>query len=73
MHTVQQVLAELKEKGSAQTRKVLARHGVPEQMFGVKIGDLKPIAKKIKGRQALACELYAAGNYDAMYLVLRYS
>jgi len=54
--------------GSAQTRKVLARHGVPAEMYGVKIGDLKPIAKKLKGNQSLACDLYATGNYDAMYL-----
>ncbi len=68
MNTVQEVLAELKRKGTAQTRKVLLRHGVPENMYGVKIGDLKVIAKKIKGNQSLACELYATGNYDAMYL-----
>ena len=45
---------------------VYARHGAPSNMFGVKIGDLKPIPKKIKGQQALACELYATGNSDAM-------
>lgn len=68
MNTVNQVMAELKKKGTAQTRKVLARHGMPAEMFGVKIGDLKPIAKQIKGKQDLACELYETGNYDAMYL-----
>jgi 3-methyladenine DNA glycosylase AlkD len=68
MKTVQEVLAELKRKGTAQTRKVLLRHGVPEDAYGVKVGDLKVIAKKIKGNQPLACELYATGAYDAMYL-----
>jgi 3-methyladenine DNA glycosylase AlkD len=63
-----QVMSELKKKGSAQTRKTLARHGAPETMFGVKVGDLKPIAKKIKGDQALALQLYDTGNSDAMYL-----
>ncbi len=28
---------------------------------------MKPIAKKIKKNQSLADELYATGNYDAMY------
>ena len=28
---------------------------------------MKPIAKKIKLNQELAEELYATGNYDAMY------
>ena len=68
MQTVEQVMAALKQKGSAQTRKVLARHGIPENMFGVKIGDLKPIAKQLKGQQELACALYETDNYDAMYL-----
>jgi 3-methyladenine DNA glycosylase AlkD len=34
----------------------------------VLVGDLKPLAKKIKGDQALASALYATGNSDAMYL-----
>ena len=69
MATEKQVMAELKKFGSEQTRKTYARHGADtSKMFGVKVGDLKAIAKKIKGNQDLACELYATGNYDAMYL-----
>lgn len=61
-------MAALKKKGSAQTRKTYERHGVSCDVFGVKIGDLKVIAKQIKGNQELACELYETGNVDAMYL-----
>jgi 3-methyladenine DNA glycosylase AlkD len=68
MTTVDQVLTELKKKGDAQTRKTFARHGAPGDIYGVKIGDLKTIAKKIKGNQNLACELYDTGCADAMYL-----
>ena len=68
MNTVDQVLAELKKKGTEQTRKTFARHGAPSDTYGVKIADLKTIAKKIKGNQSLACELYETGNSDAMYL-----
>lgn len=68
MPTVTQILSELKKLGSAQTRKIYARHGAPESMFGVKVGDLKPIAKRIKGDQELALALYDSGNSDAMYL-----
>src|SRR5262249_32656983 len=39
-----------------------------EPIFGVRIGDMKPIYKKIKGDQDLAMKLYATGNGDAMYL-----
>lgn len=68
MNTVAQVLAELKKKGSEQTRKTYARHGIQMPMFGVSVADLKMIAKRIKGDQELALELYETGNYDAMVL-----
>jgi 3-methyladenine DNA glycosylase AlkD len=63
-----QALAELKKHGTAQNRKVYARHGVDIPMFGVSIANLKLIARKNKGDQALALNLYDPGNYDAMYL-----
>lgn len=68
MNTVTEVLKELKNKGTEQTRKTLVRHGAPDNLFGVKVADLKNVAKRIKGKQSLACELYESGNYDAMYL-----
>jgi len=69
MTTVATVMAELRKKGTEKTRKTYARHGMAtDNMFGVSVADLKLIAKKIKGEQALACELYQAGNLDAMYL-----
>ena len=68
MKNVTQVMKELKKKGSEQTRNTFARHGAPKDMYGVKVADLKVIAKKIKGDQELACELYETGNSDAMYL-----
>ena len=62
-------MKDLERLGTEQTRKTFARHGAPiDQLFGVKVGDLKTIAKKIKGRQDLALELYDTGNSDAMYL-----
>lgn len=68
MNTVSEVMTALEKKGSAQTRKIFGRHGAPENMFGVKVADLKVIAKKIKGQQELAYELYETENSDAMYL-----
>ena len=68
MKTVSQVMTALKKKGTAQTRKTHSQHGAPENCFGVKVADLKVIAKQIKGNQDLACELYGTGNSDAMYL-----
>jgi 3-methyladenine DNA glycosylase AlkD len=69
MSSVKSIMAELKAKGSEKTRKIYARHGMAgAPMFGVSVADLKVIAKRIKGQQALACELYGTGNLDAMYL-----
>ena len=66
--TCEEVMAQLKKLGTEQTRKTFLRHGAPPNFFGVKIGDLKVIQKKIKVDQKLALELYATGNSDAMYL-----
>lgn len=68
MQTLDEVMQALEAKGNAQTRKTLQRHGAGENVFGVKIGDLKGIVKAIRGNQALALALYETGNYDAMYL-----
>lgn len=68
MSTVAQIMKKLEKAGSEQTRKIFQRHGAGDNMFGVKVADLKVIAKTIKGEQDLAKELYETGNYDAMYL-----
>ncbi|REJ76081.1 MAG: DNA alkylation repair protein [Acidobacteria bacterium] len=68
MTTVKQVMAELKKKGDPRRVKAYEPHGAPENIYGVSVADMKVIAKKIKGQQDLACELYDTGNGDAMYL-----
>jgi 3-methyladenine DNA glycosylase AlkD len=66
--TVDEVMAELERLGNPQQRKTFLRHGGPENMFGVKIADLKVLVKKLKVDHPLALGLYATGNSDAMYL-----
>ncbi|MEE2642556.1 MAG: DNA alkylation repair protein [Planctomycetota bacterium] len=68
METVDQVMGVLERKGTTATRNTYLRHGAPEETYGVKVGDLKPIARGIQGNQQLAMELYESGNSDAMYL-----
>src|SRR5688572_25757237 len=68
MATVKSILSDLERKGTEQTRKTFARHGITGDVYGVSIADLKAIAKGIKGQQQLAYELYETGNHDAMYL-----
>jgi 3-methyladenine DNA glycosylase AlkD len=61
------VMQELEALGKERTKKIYLSNGAHEPLFGVATGAMKPIAKKIKINQGLAEELYATGNYDAMY------
>ena len=64
-------MAQLEVAGTAQNRKVYARHGATEPMFGVSYAELGRIAKPIKTDHALAVELWDTGNHDARVLALR--
>jgi hypothetical protein len=67
--TAKEILAELKTLGSESYKKMLMNnYAVKEPCFGVKIGDMKKIQKRIKMDYQLALDLYDTGNYDAMYL-----
>ncbi len=63
-----EVMVSLEKMGTAQTKKTHLNHGAVEPFFGVKVGDMKTIVKKIKKNHELALELYSTGNSDAMYL-----
>jgi 3-methyladenine DNA glycosylase AlkD len=66
--TKAEVMAELEHMGSEGIKKIWKSHGAREPMFGVKIGDMKSIVKKVKKDYQLAKDLFATGNTDAMYL-----
>ncbi|SDM98963.1 3-methyladenine DNA glycosylase AlkD [Fictibacillus solisalsi] len=66
--TVEEIMSQLEEMGSEQTKKTFMRHGAKEPLFGVKVGDLKKLVKYVKKDQELALALYDTGNHDAMYL-----
>ncbi|HSP22811.1 MAG TPA: DNA alkylation repair protein [Planococcus sp. (in: firmicutes)] len=61
------VMQELEALGKERTKKIYMSNGAHEPLFGAATGAMKPIAKNIGINQALADELYATGNYDAMY------
>ena len=68
MNTVAEILDELKSAADDSTKRTLLRHGATEPIFGVKVQVLKKIQKRLGHAHALALELYATGNSDAMYL-----
>ena len=63
-----EIMSEIESLGTERTKKSYIGRGAREPLFGVASGALKPISKKIGKNQPLAEELYATGNYDAMYL-----
>ncbi len=65
--TFEEIMQALEELGSEQTKKVLSRHGAREPFFGVKIGDLKKLQKRVGKQYELALQLFDTGNSDAMY------
>ena len=61
------VMQELEDLNKPRMKKIYLSNGAQEPIFGVTTGEMKPMSKKIKKNQPLAEELYATGNYDAMY------
>jgi 3-methyladenine DNA glycosylase AlkD len=68
MATFADTMSELERLGSTNIRNIYRRHGAGENVFGVKFGDMKPLAKRIKTDHALAIQLWDTGNYDARML-----
>ena len=66
--TVSEILEQIKELGSDQTKKIFTNHGAKEPFYGVKVADLKVIQKKVKKNHDLAMQLFDSGVSDAMYL-----
>ncbi len=63
-----EIMSELESLGTAQNRKTWARHGAPENQFGVSYAELYKLQKKIKCDHDLALALWATGNADARIL-----
>jgi 3-methyladenine DNA glycosylase AlkD len=62
---VNEVLAELAANADAARAKHNAKAGAPENQFGVKLGDVRAIAKKIKTDHELGLALWKTGNVEA--------
>jgi 3-methyladenine DNA glycosylase AlkD len=68
--TAKEVLAELESLGTAQNRKIYARHGScsEDHIFGVSYANLYALRKKIKIDHALAQQLWDSGWYEAQVM-----
>ena len=66
--TVKEILAKLESLGNDARRKHNTKAGAPDNQFGVKLGDLRAIAKKLKTDHTLALELWETGNVEAQLI-----
>ena len=65
---ISEIMARLESLGSAEVRERNARNNAGNNQFGVKMGDIRQLAREIKLNPALAAELWATGNVDARFL-----
>lgn len=65
---VDEILGRLESLGDDARRKHDARAGAPENQFGVKLGDVRAMAKEIKADHGLALRLWETGNVEAQLL-----
>jgi 3-methyladenine DNA glycosylase AlkD len=66
--TVKEILARLKSLADKARRAHNTKSGAPDNQFGVKLGDIRTLAKKIKTDHALALKLWDTGNLEAQLL-----
>lgn len=66
--TLKETLAQLEALGNEKVRAQNRRNGAGDNQFGVKLGDIRKMAAKIKAGHALALDLWETGNLDARLL-----
>ncbi|MCG8377442.1 MAG: DNA alkylation repair protein [Chlorobiales bacterium] len=67
---VEQILKELEALGNDKTKAHYQKTGAGDNLYGVKLGDLRKLAKKIKVNHDLALNLWNTGNIDARFLAI---
>ena len=65
---VNEILARLKSLGDGARRAHNTKAGAPENQFGVKLGDIRAMARQSKTDHELALKLWDTGNVEAQLL-----
>lgn len=68
--TLEESLATLESLGDEKVRRINHRNGAGADQFGVKLGDIRKLAARIKHDRTLALELWKTGNLDARLLAI---
>jgi len=67
---LEETLAQLAALGDEKVRKHNTKAGAGDNQYGVKRGDVRKLAKKIKTDHELALALWETGNIDARFLAI---
>jgi 3-methyladenine DNA glycosylase AlkD len=68
--TLNETVKQLKALANETTRVHNTKYGAGDNQFGVKHGDIRVLAKKIKTNHELALSLWETGNVDAQLLAI---
>ena len=68
--TLKEALTQLEALGSERMRAQNRKHGVDDNQFGVRLGDIRKLATSIKTDDDLGLALWKSGNLDARLLAL---
>jgi len=67
---IEEALTQLEALGNERMRAQNTKHGAGPNQFGVRRGDVRKLAKKIKINHDLALALWETGNIDAQFLAI---
>lgn len=68
--TLKETLEQLESISDEKTRSYNLKNGIGNNQYGVKLGDIRKLAKKIKTNHDLALELWETENFDAQMLAI---
>ncbi len=68
--TLEEALSQLEAFGDEEVRQHNRKNGAGENQFGVRMGDIRKLAKEIKADHELAMALWENGNIDARLLAI---
>lgn len=67
---LEETLTRLESLGNERTCTQNSKNGASDNQFGVKLGDIRKLAKEIKTNRELAMALWETGNIDARLLAI---
>ena len=68
--TLKETLKQLEALGNEKMRAHNRKHGAGDNQFGIRLGDIRKVAAKIKADHEMALALWGTGNFEARLLAI---